>query len=66
MYCYQSTFRLLTPGNKSTLSGLIIGGQLTVSETTPIDAKIRCQTLDVMYFLTQQFLPLSTTKKDLG
>lgn len=30
----------LTPGNKTTLSGLIIGGQLTVSETTPIDAKI--------------------------
>ena len=30
----------LTPGNKTTFSGLIIGGQLTVSETTPIDAKI--------------------------
>ena len=37
-----SSFRssYLTPGNKTTLSGLIIGGQLTVSETTPIDAKI--------------------------
>ena len=53
----------LTPGNKTTLSGLIIGGQLTVSETTPIDAKILLSNAGCDVFSYSAILALKNYKE---